>query len=289
MLLFCFILMKMMYNYTCICQIQLNLTVRKEENMKPVLFSIGSLNINGYGLMIALGLLIAESLAERKARKLHIPTEPIMSMVFAAIFSGLLGAKILYWATILDQVIANPSIMLDFGNGFVVYGSIIGAIIGVTLYCRIKKIDLLTYLDLTIPYAALTQAFGRIGCFLAGCCYGFECHSWYAVTFTESTLAPNNVPLFPSQLVYSAANLLHFIVLLYCYKKVKHKGQVFSLYLIFYSIGRYLLEYVRGDLIRGSVGVFSTSQFISLFILLIGVFGFLYSAKMDQKKDSKED
>lgn len=257
---------------------------RKEENMKPVLFSIGSLHINGYGLMIALGLLIAEFLAERKAKKLNIPSEPILSMVFIAIFSGLLGAKILYWITILDQVIANPAILLDFGNGFVVYGSIIGALIGVAGYCRFKKIDLLTYLDLVIPYAALTQAFGRIGCFLAGCCYGFETHSWFAITFTESTLAPNHVPLFPSQLVYSAANLLHFVVLLYCYKKATHKGQVFSLYLIFYSIGRYLLEYVRGDLIRGSVGVFSTSQFISLFIFLLGLFGFVYFSKKGEKK-----
>lgn len=255
--------------------------------MKPVLFSIGSLHINGYGLMIALGLLIAEYLAERKAKKLNIPSEPILTMVFVAIFSGLLGAKILYWITIFDKIIANPAILLDFGNGFVVYGSIIGALIGVGCYCRIKKIDLLMYLDLVIPYAALTQAFGRIGCLLAGCCYGYECHSWYAITFTESTLAPNHVPLFPSQIVYSLANLLHFAVLLICYKKAKHKGQVFSLYLIFYSIGRYLLEYVRGDLIRGSVGIFSTSQFISLFIFLLGVFGFVYCAKRDAKNSSE--
>ena len=182
--------------------------------MKPILFSIGSLHINGYGLMIALGLLIAESLAERKARKEGISPAPILTLVLVAIFSGLLGAKILYWITIWEQVLANPAILLDFGNGFVVYGSMIGATIGALIYCHIKKIDLLTYLDLIIPYAALTQAFGRIGCFLAGCCYGFETHAWYAITFTESSLAPNNVPLFPSQLVYSAANILHFLVLL---------------------------------------------------------------------------
>ncbi len=247
--------------------------------MKPILFSIGSLHINGYGLMIALGLLIAESLAERKAKKEGISSAPILSLVLVAIFSGLLGAKLLYWITIWDKVLANPAILLDFGNGFVVYGSIIGAFVGALIYCRIKKIDLLTYLDLIIPYAALTQAFGRIGCFLAGCCYGFETHAWYAIVFKESVLAPNNVPLFPSQLLYCVANLLHFLILLYCYKKCKFKGQVFSIYLIFYSIGRYLLEYVRGDLIRGSVGVFSTSQFISLFIFVFGIVGFIYFSK----------
>ena len=135
----------------------------------------------------------------------------------------------------------------------------------------IKKTDFWKYFDLVMPSVALAQGFGRIGCLLAGCCYGRETNSIFSITFQNSDFAPNHVALIPTQIYSSVLDFLHFGILLYIARHKKKDGQVAACYLIFYSIGRFVLEFFRGDLIRGSVGMLSTSQFISLFILVAGI------------------
>lgn len=122
-----------------------------------------------------------------------------------------------------------------------------------------------------IPSVALAQGFGRIGCFLAGCCYGKEAEGWLSVTFHNSDFAPNGVALVPTQIYSSILDFVHFAVLLYIARHKKAHGQVAACYMIFYSAGRFCLEFFRGDLIRGSVGSLSTSQFISIFIFAAGI------------------
>ena len=238
--------------------------------MKPILFSIGSFDIYGYGLMIALGIIVAMVLAEKRAPKLGLDPDHVFNIGMWGAGVGLLGAKILYWIVELPSILEDPSLLLDIGNGFVVYGGIIGGIFGAWVYSKRKKIRFLQYFDLVMPSVALGQAFGRIGCFLAGCCYGRETDGWCHVVFTESMIAPNGVKLIPTQLISSGADLLHCLVLLWIAKRAKGDGQVGGFYLIFYSIGRTLIELLRDDP-RGAVGGLSTSQFISLFILLAGV------------------
>ena len=127
--------------------------------------------------------------------------------------------------------------------------------------------------DIAMPAVAMAQGFGRIGCLLAGCCYGIELDpaNPIGIVFHNSAYAPNDVALLPTQIISSVLDFANCFVLLALSKKLKTDGQVASCYLIFYSIGRFVLEYFRGDLIRGNVGEFSTSQFISLFICLIGL------------------
>lgn len=235
------------------------------------LFSIGPVTVHGYGLMIAIGILLAYSLAVYRAKKQALDDEPIFSILICAVFFGFLGAKLLYLITVLDDVLKNPKQLLEIADGFVVYGGIISGIIAVLIYCKIKKLNLLAYLDLIMPSVALAQGFGRIGCFLAGCCYGVETHNAFSVTFHNSAYAPNNVPLFPSQLVSSGLNFIHFIILSLIAKRTKKPGIVTAFYLIFYSIGRFGIEFFRGDLLRGSVGQLSTSQFISIFVFAAGI------------------
>ena len=253
--------------------------------MKPILFSIGSLHIYAYGLMIGLGLLVAATLAERKADKVGLNKDVIFYFIIACIIGGVVGGKLLYYLTILDQIKNNPSLLLNIQNGFVVYGSIVGAILAAYIFCKVKKLDIFAYLDLIIPYGALAQCFGRIGCFMAGCCYGKETTSAFSVVFPEGGLAPAHVHLIPVQLINSALDLCHFLFLLYIGKKVKHNGQVFSIYLICYSVGRFIMEYFRGDLERGSVGIFSTSQFISIFILFCGIVLYFFLSKSKSVKE----
>ena len=175
------------------------------------------------------------------------------------------------YSAYVDQIIANPKMLLNFGDGFVVYGGIIAGIGVSAIYCHKKKLPFLRYLDCAAPSIALAQGFGRIGCFLAGCCYGVKMDSPISITFTHSDFAPNNVPLFPSQLVSSAFDFLNFALLCVLLKRNDKPGRIGAFYLIFYSIGRFIIEFFRGDLERGSVGSLSTSQFISIFVMIAGI------------------
>ncbi len=239
--------------------------------MKNELLTIGPVTVYGYGLMIAIGIMAAYAVLEYRAKKTCRDHERIFSVTFWSVIGGLLGAKLLYYITQLKEIIADPKIILNISDGFVVYGGIIGGILAGFIYCKKAKLRFLQIFDLVMPSVALAQGFGRIGCLLAGCCYGIETKSPLGIIFHESHFAPNEIRLIPTQIISSGLDFLNFFVLIAIAKRTKADGQVAGLYLIFYSIGRFFLEFYRGDLIRGSVGSLSTSQFISIFLMLIGL------------------
>lgn len=238
--------------------------------MKPVIFEILGIKIYGYGLMIAIGILVALSILFRLARDNGYDEDKIFNMALIAIFSGMIGGKLLFIITELKNVINNPLILKNFGTGFVIYGAIMGGAIGVYLYCRRQKWDTLKILDIVVPGVALAQGFGRIGCFLAGCCYGAPTSLPWGITFHDSPFAVNGVSLHPTQIFSSVFDFTLGIFLLWSLKKYKKPGKTFSLYVILYSIGRFLVEFLRNDP-RGSVGILSTSQFIAIFTLIFGI------------------
>lgn len=240
--------------------------------MKEVLFSIGPFEVYGYGFMIAVGVLAAYFTAEYRAKKQGLPYEHVFSVMIWCVAGGFAASKILFWITEWKSVISDPGFLLDtLGDGFVVYGGILGGILTGYLYGRIKKLDFMKFFDLIMPSVALAQGFGRIGCLLAGCCYGKETEGYFSITFQNSGFAPNHVPLVPVQIYSSILDFLHFAVLILIAKKKKADGQVAACYLIFYSIGRFVLEFFRGDTERGSVGILSTSQFIGIFACAAGI------------------
>lgn len=243
--------------------------------MKNELFSIGPITIYGYGLMVALAIIAAYLVAEFRAKKKGLDYESVFTLAIWCLFGGILGSKLLYFCTIFDEIITDPSIMLNFQSGFVVYGGILGGILGGFGYCKYKKWNFLEYFDLVMPEIALAQGIGRIGCFLAGCCYGKETDSPIGITFHDSVFAPNGVSLVPTQLISAVLDFMLFAILLLVDKKKKAQGQVAAVYLILYSIGRFIVEMFRGDVERGAVGNISTSQFIAVFIFLAGVVMFI--------------
>lgn len=135
--------------------------------MKNDLFTIGSITIHGYGLMIGIGIIAAYYLAEYRANKRGMDVDMILSIAICGVVCGILGAKLLYYVTIFDEILANPKKLLDISDGFVVYGGIIGGVLGGYVLSRIKHISFFQYADLVMPSVALAQGFGRIGCFLA--------------------------------------------------------------------------------------------------------------------------
>lgn len=250
------------------------------------ILTIGSITIHGYGLMIGLGVMAALLLGDYRSKKFGLNGDHIYGMTFSAVILGFVAARILFIITEWENFLQNPMQYLS-GAGFVVYGGIIGGFLTIYGFCKIKKIDMLSYLDLMIPSVALAQGFGRIGCFLAGCCYGRETDSCLGVVFTNSDFAPNGVKVLPTQLFMAGGDLLLMAVLLWYASKRPMRGRTSMLYLILYSIGRFAVEFLRNDN-RGTVGVLSTSQFIAIFTLLAGILGFfVIMPKLNQKGNMK--
>ncbi|WP_330414407.1 prolipoprotein diacylglyceryl transferase [Lachnotalea glycerini] len=234
------------------------------------LLKLGPVTVHSYGLLIGIGFMAALIIADYRSKKKNLDTDFVFNLAFVCIIFGMLGAKVLYLLTEIKTILNNPVSILDMMNGFVVYGGIIAGTLAAYLYCKIKKKHFLTYFDLLMPSVAIAQGFGRIGCFFAGCCYGLETSSHFSVVFKNSQYAPNHVHLIPTQLISSGGDFLIGILLIFLAKRNPKSGIVASAYLILYGIGRFAVEFLRGDLIRGSVGSLSTSQFISIFIVAAG-------------------
>jgi len=246
--------------------------------MYPELLKIGSrLTIYSYGTCIALGLILAIVFAGKVAKKYAIDPDLFFNGGLVAFISGIVGAKLLYIITDIKEIIADPSILLDVGSGFVFYGGLIAGVAGFIIYItKVKKMSFMDKADIAMPFVAMAQGFGRIGCFLAGCCYGKEAPegAWYAVVFPNNNCcAPSGVELIPVQLISAILLFILFVILFFAIRKEKFAGLGLSVYLTLYSIGRFLIEFLRNDP-RGSIGPFSTSQFIAMFTFIAGIGSF---------------
>lgn len=234
-------------------------------------FTVFGLTIPMYGVMTACGMLAAFILLMFTAKHVRFTEDQILSAALWAIISGFLGAKILYWLVEIKQVIANPHYLLEtLREGFVFYGALLGGLGGVAIYAGKHKLPYLAFVDLFAPSLVLAHAFGRIGCFCAGCCYGVECDCAISVTFPEGAIAPAGIPRLPTQLMESAFLFILSIVLVRMLKKEKVFGVVTSWYMILYGVWRFVIEFFRADE-RGFIGALSTSQFISIFAVAAGV------------------
>ena len=260
--------------------------------MFPILFSfqIGDMPISiyGYGTCLAIAILAAFGLATHLAKKNGYDPDLFFYGGIIGLVAGLIGAKVLYWIVEMDRVIENPEIMLDLNGGFVVYGGVIAGILVPMIYITgIKKMPFLDKADLAFPCIALAQGIGRIGCFCAGCCYGKVAPegAWYALHFPEGSSAPAGVGLYPTQLISAAGMIFLAVLLLIVYKKQKFRGETVSFYMVFYSVGRYLVEMLRDD-DRGVVGPFSTSQLISIVIFVLGIVLFIVFSKLNYAPSS---
>lgn len=252
--------------------------------MRPVLFSVFGVNVYGYGTMIAIGICSAVILLGHRAKQRGYNEDHIFNMSIIAVISGVIGGKLLFIITEITSIIKDPAILKDIGNGFVVYGSVIGGAVAVYFYSKRRKWNTLKIFDMVIPTVALAQGFGRIGCFLAGCCYGKETALPIGVEFRNSLFAPPNVIRHPTQIYSSCFDFLLALFLLWYDRKNHREGRTFALYVIIYSAGRFLVEFLRDDP-RGAVGVLSTSQFISIFTFIAGIIFFNFHLVRKRTED----
>lgn len=246
--------------------------------MHPILFEVGSITFYSYGFMIALGVIGGVAYMFLQGRRDVGLTFDQANTLFLLIFiAAFVGGKVFL-------LLENPSLYLNApkklltGRGFVFYGSFLFAIPTMLWFFKKHKLNTYKMLDVMAIVTCIVHMFGRLGCFLAGCCYGKPTTGPLGVTFTnEACQAPLNTPLIPTQLLEAGFIFLVMLLLLLIKSKFqKFYGQLFLLYLILYAIGRSVLEIFRGDVARGFIidGYLSHSQFIALLVIIVT--GFVY-------------
>ncbi len=259
--------------------------------MHPILFQYRGATLYTYGFFIALGFLLGITLARYEAKRVGENPEKIMDLSFYLLVSAIIGSRLFYVATRPDIFISNPlEIFKIWNGGLVFYGAFIFAVITAIIYLKKNKIALWKITDILAPSLVLTQFFGRIGCFFAGCCHGKECSLPWAVTFTNpNSIAPTNIMLHPSQLYHAFGNLMIFGFLWFYRKKKTFDGQVFWLYVLLYGLIRSFLEIFRGDY-RGPkiLDTFSISQTIGLSMAGIAIFMIIFLGRHEQRISGKK-
>ncbi len=246
--------------------------------MHPILVDLGFATIGTYGFALVLAYLSAIWLGVHRAKKEGIPPGQILDLSVWLLVGAIIGAKLLLVIVDWRQYAAQPRLLLGIVRlGGVFYGGLILSVITGLWYMRRKGLDTWQVCDILAPSIALGQAVGRVGCFMAGCCYGKVCHLPWAVTFTDPVAhdnvgVPLHTPLHPTQIYSSLSALAIFALLLWISRHKRFPGQVFWSYVAIYSVSRALIEFLRGDH-RGSLfnGTVSTSQFVSLLLFLTAV------------------
>lgn len=273
--------------------------------MHPILFYIGSFPIATYGVMIVTGLLFGLWLAGLIGGKSGIPREFFYDLAFVVLISGFVGARAVFIMTEWHEFVRDPLPMIFSRGGFVFLGGFLAAAATAVWHIRRRGLPLLTVADVMAAPIALAHAFGRIGCFFAGCCYGEFClpgeaaHGLkhlavqYPLVYDKQgqisdafnyayfaqqqaglipPLAVKPLPLIPVQLMESAGNFIICAILLILWRRRKFSGAVFGAYLALYSVLRFTLEFWRGDVERGVYfnGAVSVSQIICIFTFALG-------------------
>lgn len=245
------------------------------------LIKLGSLEIPTYILWALLGFVVAILVFGSVAKLFHIERSDAIYSSMYCIIGVLIGSKILYFITKFPSVVAKHELFFEYPlesltylfSGNVFYGGLIGGALGVVIYCKRYHLSVLPFANAAAPAIPLMHAFGRVGCFFAGCCYGVEYDGPLSVVFpmNEFTVTMGGVNRLPIQLIEGGFNVLLFLGLL-CYVTRRPKqGSALGIYIISYGVARFVLEYFRGDLIRGGLLGISTSQWVSVLLLPLGV------------------
>ena len=239
--------------------------------MFPDLFSIGPFTLHTYGVFVAFGFLVVLLVAVRIGKKERIPAQRIMDMGFIIILSAIVGSRAMYVLMNIPHYRSHPwDIFKIWEGGLVFSGGIIVVIPTIAWYVRRHHLSFWSICDLWAPAVALGQGIGRIGCLMAGCCYGKPTDLKWGIVFTHPrSLAPLNLPLHPTQIYSSLSGFIIFLILVLLYWKRKFDGQVFLWFLILHSTARLAIERFRGD-DRGMLfdNTMSMTQFVTLIVLV---------------------
>lgn len=233
--------------------------------MQPEICSIGPFVVYSYGVMLVLAFLIAVTLACKEARRQGIDPDFIFNLNFIVFISGIIGARLFYVFENLGYYLKNPLeiIMLSHGGMSWFGGFFLGLASGI-VYLKRRKQGVYRTLDLVVPFLALAQSLGRIGCFFNGCCFGKV--SSYGIYFSV-----HEKILIPTQLYSSFLLILIFVILRFIQSRRHKIGFVFYSYIFLYSVKRFVIEFFRAD---NKPVIFNLTlfQLISIFLFFFSLF-----------------
>jgi len=259
------------------------------------------LTINSYGFCIALGIVVAFFIIIHRTKKLGLNQDNLSELFLWCFAAAFIGGKLFYYFESPSKYLASPSLMLqNMGNGFVFYGSLIFVIPTMYWWLRKNKIPFWPFMDGVAFGGPVLHSFGRLGCFLVGCCHGKVCDNALGVVFSHplTSADPKNTPLYPTQLFDIFINLSILLIVYFVSKKQQFKGQLFLIYIMLYAIGRAINETFRGDDERGFLfgGIITYSQFIALVLFILASASWYYllkkgarSANLEENKSDNSD
>lgn len=249
--------------------------------MHPKLFTIGGFSLPTYGVLVAAAFLIALWLVGRLARREGLDRDTVINLGVYCALAGIVGAKVL-------MIVLDPSYrehplevftLATLQSAGIFYGGLVAALIMAYFYMRHMKLPVFRTADLFAPGVALGHSIGRLGCFAAGCCWGRPTHLPWAVTFTnpdaQNVGVPIGVPLHPTQLYESFAELIIAAILYRLASRAHKPGSVIGLYLVLYGVARLIVEFFRAHDESNPLGLsLSLEQWISLTLAAFGVYLF---------------
>lgn len=246
--------------------------------MHPILFDFGRFTIYSYGVLLAAAYLLGLQFALIRARSRGLQRERVMDLGIWIIISALVGAKLLLLVVDYRQFLDNPGSLMDLlRSGGVFYGGLIAAVTVALFYIWRHRMPMWTTTDVFAPGIALGHVVGRLGCLLAGCCFGRQTTVPWAISFHDPRAfavagTPLGVPLHPTQLYEAGAEALILAFLLAFERRGRQfPGRTFWTYMLLYGVSRFVIEFYRGDP-RGTVfDALSTSQFVSVILVPLSV------------------
>lgn len=234
--------------------------------MRPVIFAWGPVTVYSYGLMMAIGFLVFLAYVRRAARTGGIDPETITNTAFAALVGGIVGARALFVILDWSYFAAHPVEILFLNRGGLVwYGGFAGGLAAAFLHAKHRGLNTARVVDIFTPPLALAQAFGRVGCFLNGCCYGFEAKPPVGVC-----LADGMGCRFPVQLLNAGLLVVLFVMLHLCLRRASRPGGLLWIYGLGYGMIRFGTEFLRGDQTAVWLGL-SLPQLMSAALALTSV------------------
>ena len=238
--------------------------------MHPVLFTVGGFAVPSYGVMLATGLFVGLLIGTLRAPRDGFPSEWAWDLGILTMVCAIIGGRLEFVRTNFSRFLAAPSTIFALRDGgMVFYGGFVLTVLGFLVYARRRSVPALALLDMMAPSVGFGHAIGRIGCLLAGCCFGVPTSGWWSVTFPPGSLAPAGQPLVPTQIHEVLFNLILGTFLWFFPRRFV--GQRFALLLLLYGAFRALNETVRGDSARGTVlgGLLTNAQFTSLILACV--------------------
>lgn len=248
----------------------------------------GPLAIEWYGLMIFIAIMVFVTMAYfDERRKSIITTNKLFDCITIAIITGIVCGRLLFVTTNSTSFDSILAVLAIWDGGFSLLGSIVGIIFVLPLYAWVNGLPMLRLLDFFATYAPLVISISRIGCFMAGCCYGVECDSWMAVTYKHGNgHAPIGIPLHPTQLYSAFILCLIFFFLRFCIPAGRLcTGQLTMLFLVFVGLERFFVDFWRADREMLEGHLLSIHQYIALGMIVVGLMLFILLSCKGTKTD----